>query len=116
MKVKNSKFSGDYGTQSLNNRLTRLEKLIEHVLQPNIDGNRDKNNLTISAGINDLVKSKNNVFGKINVNGLQQASDFTIKPTDNQPQVPKRNNLSLSYGQMIAELASVITRFGRRNS
>ena len=100
----------------LKNRLLRLERVLQQLLQSSVNGTQ--NNL---PGVNINDSNQENYLTKLampsvsNPNNVNQPTVFTIKPTLNN-QKSGKNSLILSQGQIIAELASAIARASQRNS
>jgi uncharacterized FlgJ-related protein len=117
MNMQITKNKNSYTDNSLKKRIVRLEKALQHLLQMSINGsqadplakveNNKQNDL-----ISDLISSATSNNAAINAT---QPTYFPVKNSINNSGSGK-NNLALSRGQIIAELALAITRAGRRNS
>lgn len=118
MNIEITKYKNTSSADALKNRLLRLEKILQQLMQ--LSGNTTQNNESIVNMDNngqgnllaDLALSSRNISQSSNIN---KSTAFSIKPEANIPK-SGRNNLLLSHGQIIAELASAIARASQRNS
>ena len=117
MNMKITKNKSSYTDNSLKNRIVRLEKVLQQILHMSINGsqtnplvktgNSEKNDL-----ISDLISSATSNNATINATN---PTYFPVKNHINNSGSGK-NNITLSRGQIIAELALAIARASKRNS
>jgi hypothetical protein len=119
MNIEITKSKNTPSSDTLNNRLLRLEKILQQLQQ--LSGNTAKNNNTDSIGrINNNNDLQRKLFADLVLSSakdstINQESLTNIKSTANTQKLAN-NRLVLSRGQIIAELALAIARAGRRNS
>ncbi len=113
--TKNKNASTD---SSLKKRIYRLETMLQQLLQLSVNG---------ALADNSLIKAdnskQNEMLSSLILRPASDSSDdntlqstiFSIKNSINN-NMSDKNNLALSRGQVIAELALAITRFSQRNS
>ena len=102
-------------SDSLQNRLLRLEKILQQLVQ-----SLGKNGQFNLPDINTLIANnvQSNLFTLINhpkEDNINQVTVTAINSVINRQKTSK-NNLLLSNGQMVAELALAIARASQRNS
>lgn len=101
----------DYSTDAVNNRLTRLEKILEKLTlmfgysQDNITNNQVDNPINRDFSIPLIKGNSNNLHKAVTMGGH----------TPLISQKSNKNNLLLSRGQVIAEIAAAILRANQRN-
>ncbi len=124
MDIEITKYKNYSSSDSLNNRLTRLERILQQILE--ISGNNAKNpNGSLIAG--GIVNNDVNLPGKLLAELASMVPDMSAPAASTrQPEfsiTPRQNiaknvirSLLLSNGQIISELAAAIARAGQRNS
>ena len=121
MNMEITKSKSDSSADALKNRLARLEKILQQLMQSS--GNSTKNIPQLTGSIAEIGDNgQGNLLAGLSLSPL--GGERT--GNNNQPAIPNirvgniaktgRNSLLLSQGQIIAELASVIAHASRRNS
>ena len=113
MNIEITKSKNDYSADAVKNRLIYIEKILQQLMQSM--GNEIQNNNNNGAGANILEKLSFSSSGMKRIAKLNETvtipTQFPIYINNN-----KKNNMLLSRGQMVAELAAAIMLANKRNS
>jgi len=118
MNMQITKNKNTYTDNSLKNRILRLERMLQQLLQMSINGGQTDNS---------AIKIENNKQNELISDLISSSTSRNVPASTTQPaffptknsinnSLSNKNNISLSRGQVIAELALAIARASRRNS
>lgn len=118
MNMQITKNKNTYTDNSLKNRILHLERMLQQLLQMSINGGQTDNS---------AIKIENNKQNELISDLISSSTSRNVPASTTQPaffptknsinnSLSNKNNISLSRGQIIAELALAIARASRRNS
>jgi hypothetical protein len=114
MNIKITKLKNISSANTLTNRLARLEKILQQLLQSSEDATKKTSDFSAGGQQNSFADLLTSSFGSGKIKSINQSTAPTIRAGN----IAKtgRSNLLLSQGQIVAELAAAVARASRRNS